>query len=53
MRDFINNNVRLILYSFFIFAILGLFHPHFWFLVIPHIILSLYVWYDILIRREK
>lgn len=48
MKNFINNHVRLILYSFFTLAVLGCFVRFLWLFLIPHIALSLYVWYDII-----
>ena len=54
MKNFINNHVRFILYSFFILAVLSCFIPFLWLSIIPHLILSLYVWYDIIkTKRNK
>ena len=48
MENFINNHVRFILYSFFILTFLSCFIPFLWLSIIPHVVLSLYVWYDII-----
>ena len=47
MRDFLNNYVRIIMYSFFLIFTLSIFIPFFRFFLIPYIILSIYVWVDI------
>lgn len=54
MKDFISNHARLIGYSFVAFAVWGVPIRFLWFFTIPHIILSLCTWYDIIkIKRNK
>lgn len=52
-KNFLNNHTRLILYSFFILAFLSNFVRFLWLLIIPHLILSLWVWYDIIKTKRK
>lgn len=53
MKNFIDNHIRLILSSFFTIAVLGCFIRFLWLFIIPHIILSLYIWYDIIKTMRK